>query len=93
MARLNQFTFHHTKGKPAKIEMTVNTSFLDSLKELMDIEVELLSGVHNILEDDRHHCIIEVDGFKRAMFEDFLRMLVRHSSVKVEIMGLPINNN
>lgn len=91
--QMNQFTFHHKKGTAAKIEMTVSNSLLNQFKDLMDIEVELLSGMHNVLDNDMHHCIIEVDGYKREMFEDFIRMLVKHPSMKVNIMGLPINNN
>lgn len=90
---VNQFTFHHKKGTSAKIEMIISTSLLNQFKELMDIEIELFFGVHYMLNNGMHHCIIEVDGYKREMFEDFMRMLVKHPSMKVNIMGLPINNN
>ncbi|MGY0037664.1 hypothetical protein [Pedobacter sp. NJ-S-72] len=90
---MNKFTFHHKNGESAKIVMTVSDQLLSQFKELMDIELELFQGTNEYLGNCMNYCVIEVSGYKREMFEDFIRMLIKHPAMKVEVCGLPINNN
>jgi len=89
----NQITFHHKKGSAAKIEMTVTESMLTQFIELFDIELELLQGQHVQLDNGMFKCSLEVEGYKRDMFEDFLRSLASLPSMEVTMMGLPVNKN
>jgi hypothetical protein len=90
---MNSITFYHKKGSAAKIEMTISTELLNQLKDLMDIEIELLKGLHEKLDKDMNHCIIEVSGYKRQIFLDFFRMLANHPAMTLTMMGLTVNKN
>jgi len=78
-----------------KITMELTQYMFDLFKETFDIELELLQGEVTKMDDGRWKCEITVNGYKRKMFEDFMKIIISKPSadINVKFMGTQINPN
>ena len=80
-------------GGIGRVDMLVTPTIFGLLRESLDLELPLLHGVVDIEADGRHHCVFEVDDWRLAAFQEFMRQLAGIRAVEVTVMGHKVYKN
>lgn len=83
------------KYEPLRVEMELTKFMFTNIKDLFDLEVELLKGTVKDLPDGRIYVDVTLEGYKREMFDDFIKMMMSKPSnqITTSILGMKIHQN
>ncbi|PRY51506.1 hypothetical protein B0I27_10792 [Arcticibacter pallidicorallinus] len=83
------------KNEPLRVEMELTKFMFAKMKDTFDLDVELLKGTVRDLPDGRIYVDVTLEGYKRDMFDDFIKMLMSKPSnqITTSILGMKIHQN
>ena len=81
----------HTHTLIADLSDVIYYQFID----MLDLELLILDAVHYIKPNGMHHIEIELSGYRVAILNDLIKMMVAHPSdqVTVSFCGQQIHKN
>jgi hypothetical protein len=75
------------------LEMQLTDYMQQQMKEIFDLEIEMLQGEYKKLPNGMHYHKIFIPPHKEELVMRFFKMCVEHPQVDCKLMGERINKN